>query len=339
MTRKRKLMLGSLGVMVLILGALGIFRGQFEAMRKSQPSFIHRPELNENQEEALMETEEVPKDLDEDYYDQDQDGNESIYRKVPIDEEVFNILFLGTDVRPDEKGNGRSDSMMLLSYHWEENTLKIISFLRDTWVSIPGKEWNRINAAYAFGGIGLAVNTVNENFELDIQNYAVVQFEGLMMMVDELGGIEVDLTLEEIKILNVAHPDRQIPLKEGTYGLHGPQALTHSRNRRTGDGDFGRTRRQRQVLLAMMDKMRTSLTPGKLSGLLSKTFQQVNTNMSKNQMFSLGLQVLKKGSFQVETARVPFDDTWRYSDKDGRSVVTIDLKENVDLLHQLLYDE
>ncbi len=339
MAKKRKVIIGGLVLIFLFMVALGIFYGQMIKLNKSKVDFVEPPDLTMGQGGELDKIQGVPDDLDEDYYYTDPQGNEAIYKKVPLDEDVFNVLFLGSDLRPDEKGNGRSDSMMLISYHWKENKLKIVSFLRDTWVAIPNKGWNRINAAYSFGGIGLAVNTVNENFELDIQNYAIVEFEGLKAIVDELGGIELLLTLKEIQMLNVAHPEKPIPLKEGRYVLNGAQSLTHSRNRKTGDGDFGRARRQRDVLMAMMTKMRTSMSPTKLPGFISKTMKYLDTNISSNQIFSLGLQSLKKGAIQVETARLPFDDTWSYADKDGRSVVTINLKRNVELLHDYLYDK
>ncbi len=339
MTRKRKVILGGLVLFLLFMIGMGFFYQQMSKLNKSQTDFVEHPNVTLEEEEDLDKISGTPDDLGEDYYYTDAQGKVAIYKKVPIDEDVFNVLFMGSDIRPDEKGNGRSDSMMLISYHWELNELKVISFLRDTWVAIPNHGWNRINAAYSFGGIGLAVNTVNENFDLDIQNYAIVEFDGLKEIVDQLGGIEVTLNLEEIKKLNSVYPNKAMPLKEGKYILNGDQTLTHSRNRSTGDGDFGRARRQRDVLMSMMVKMRSSLTPSKLPGFISKSLKYVDTNISTNQIFSLGLQLLKKGSYQVDTARVPFDDTWNYADKDGRSVVTIDLERNVELLHEYLYDE
>lgn len=338
MTRKKKILISGLSLGLLILMALGYFYLQFLKLDKSKVDFVERPDLNQSEQEKLDEIEGTPKDLDEDYYYIDDEGNEAIFKRVPIDEEVFNVLFLGSDVRPTEEGNGRSDSMMLISYNGKENSLKITSFLRDTWVSIPGREWNRINAAFAFGGIGLAVNTVNENFDLDIQNYAIVEFDGLKEIVDEMGGIELNLTLKEIKKLNSAHPENPFPLTEGRYLLNGEQTLTHARNRRTGDGDFGRARRQRDVLLSMLGKMKSSLTPTKLPGFVSKTLKHMDTNIAPNTVFSLGMQLIGSGGYTVETAKVLFDDTWSYANKDGRSVVTINLEENVELLHEFLYD-
>ncbi|NCC79030.1 MAG: LytR family transcriptional regulator [Clostridia bacterium] len=291
-------------------------------------------------EEELESIEGTPKDIDEDYiYEVKDPESEAIYRKIPIDENVFNVLLVGSDVRGDEEGNGRSDSMMLVSYNRETSDIRIVSFMRDTWIAIPNREWNRINAAYAFGGIGLAVNTVNENFELDIQNYAIVEFEGLKSIVDTLGGIEVKLTTAEIRKINSAGAGDRIPLEEGTYVLNGDQVLVHSRNRSTGDGDFGRTRRQRDVMTGILAKMKETLNPVKLTTFITESLKYVDTNMKADTLFTLGLEVLGSGSSDLSQARVPFDDTWRYADKGGRSVVTIDLEENRRLLYEYLYEE
>ena len=289
--------------------------------------------------EDLESIEGTPEDLDEDYiYEVKDPDSEAIYRKVPIDENVFNVLMVGSDVRGDEEGNGRSDSMMLVSYNRKTHDIRIVSFMRDTWIAIPNREWNRINAAYAFGGIGLAVNTVNENFELDIQNYAIVEFEGLKSIVDALDGIQVKLTTAEIRTINSAGGGEKLPLEDGTYTLNGAQVLTHSRNRSTGDGDFGRTRRQRDVMVGILAKMKQTLNPLKLTRFITESLKYVDTNIKADTLFTLGLEVLGSGSNDLSQARVPFDDTWHYADKSGRSVVIIDLEENRRLLHDYLYE-
>ena len=338
--RKKKIMYTVLGILsILLILFVGVYY-TLSTLNKSKTGIVDGDGVVLLEEEELDSIEGTPEDLDEDYiYEVKDPESEAIYRKIPIDENVFNVLMVGSDVRPDEGGNGRSDSMMLISYNRETNDIKIVSFMRDTWIAIPNREWNRINAAYAFGGIGLAINTVNENFDLDIQNYAVVEFDGLKSIVDTLEGIDVRLTTAEIRKINSTGDGERIPETEGTYTLNGDQVLTHSRNRSTGDGDFGRTRRQRDVMMGILSKMKRSLGPVKLTRFLTETLKYVDTNIKIDTMFTLGLEVLGSGNSGISEARVPFDDTWSYASKNGRSVVTIDLSKNTKLLHEYLYED
>lgn len=339
--RKKKIIYAVLGILsILLILFVGVYY-TLTTLNKSETDIVDAEEvILLEEEEELEPIEGIPEDIDEDYiYEVKDPESEAIYRKIPIDENVFNVLMVGSDVRPDEGGNGRSDSMMLVSYNRETNDIKIVSFMRDTWIAIPNREWNRINAAYAFGGIGLAINTVNENFDLDIQNYAIVEFDGLKSIVDTLEGIDVRLTTTEIRKINSAGGGERIPLVEGIYTLNGDQTLTHSRNRSTGDGDFGRTRRQRDVMMSILAKMKHSLGPVKLTRFITETLKYMDTNIKADTMFTLGLEVLGSGDSALSEARVPFDDTWRYARKSGRSVVTIDLEENRRLLHEYLYED
>jgi len=339
--RKKKIIYAVLGILSILLILFAGVYYTLSTLNKSETDIVDAEEIVLIEEEEELEIiEGTPEDIDEDYiYEVKDPESEAIYRKIPIDENVFNVLMVGSDVRPDEGGNGRSDSMMLVSYNRETNDIKIVSFMRDTWIAIPNREWNRINAAYAFGGIGLAINTVNENFDLDIQNYAIVEFDGLKSIVDTLEGIDVWLTTAEIRKINSAGGGERIPEVEGTYTLNGDQTLTHSRNRSTGDGDFGRTRRQRDVMMSILAKMKHSLGPVKLTRFITETLKYMDTNIKADTMFTLGLEVLGSGNSALSEARVPFDDTWSYARKSGRSVVTIDLEENRKLLHEYLYED
>lgn len=328
-----------MGVLAVVLVLFLAVYLKLTSLNKTFADIIERPEVLFMDPEDLDPIVGTPSDIGEDYYHEVEDPDaEGIYKQIPIDEDVFNILMIGSDIRPEE-GAGRSDSMMLVSYNRRNHDIKITSFMRDTWVAIPNRQWNRINAAYAFGGIGLAINTINENFDLDIQNYAIIEFEGLKNIVDSLDGVKLQLTLEEIKDINAAHREDLIPLKAGTYELTGAQALTHARNRKTGDGDFGRTRRQRDVMMSILSKMKTSLNPIKLTGFVTETLKFMDTNITPDTIFTLGLEILGAGSYKVTQARIPFDDTWQYASKNGRSVITIDLERNRELLHEFLYED
>ena len=133
----------------------------------------------------------------------DTTADESILNETNFQSEkgITNILLAGTDGRPGEK-NSRSDAMMILTVDSKNKSLKLTSLNRDTFVNIPGHGEEKLTHAYAYGGINLLVETIENNFEVDIQNYAVVDFYSFMDIVDALGGVEVDVHKNEINEIN-----------------------------------------------------------------------------------------------------------------------------------------
>ncbi len=288
--------------------------------------------------ETLPVIEGTPDDIDVDYdVDVKDPIRAPIYERMPVDKNVVNILVLSSDARPGET-TGRSDSMMLMSYNRKLGTLKLTSFMRDMWVRIEGRGWNRINAAYAFGGIGLAVNTVNDNFDLDIQYYVTVRFEQFIQIIDQIGGISLSLTRAEIDYINRANPENLLSTGAGVKQLTGAQALAHSRNRSVGNGDFDRTRRQRETMYAALQKLRQQRDPVKITRIVNDTLDHVTTNMKASTVIELAIEALGNDKLTFEDARVPFDKTWQYANEGGRSVIAIDLAKNRTLLHDFLYE-
>ena len=167
------------------------------------------------------------------------------------DDDVINVLLVGTDSRDPDSDMGRSDSMMLVSFNRTKQKATVISFLRDSLVEIDGHGKSRLGHTLAYGGVGLTINTLNKQFDLDIQNYITVSFDSLVHVIDELGGMEVNLTEEEAAYYREhGMPD----IQSGPVTLTGSQALAHARNRSL-DNDFGRTQRQRSVLYGIYNKL------------------------------------------------------------------------------------
>ena len=206
----------------------------------------------------LIPIEGEPDDLTQDYdtpLDPSDVFTDPIYQENQKDPDIINILLMGDDGR-DSYDSGRSDSMMILSYNTKTNSVKIVSLLRDMWIYIPGRDkWNRINTAYRFGGVGLAINTINVNFDMDIQYYMLVHFTDLVAITDKLGGIDVYLSEREAQYLNnYSTSPTRLEEKDGVQHLDGVQVFCHSRNRRLGNGDWSRTERQRAVMTAFFDR-------------------------------------------------------------------------------------
>lgn len=277
----------------------------------------------------------VPADITEDYYPPVLESAEQqhIYYQEPLNEEVINILIIGSDSRPYETNWGRSDTMMLLSYNVVHDEACLVSFLRDIWVPIEGHGYNRLNATYTFGGVGLAMNTINMFFDLDIQDYVIVDFEGMIKLVNKLGGIEVEITEVEANYYNNKFG---WDIEEGLNYLNGEMTLIHARNRKSNGGDFERTRRQRDIMLAIYQKIKCNQNIEMVSDLLSFFLKHAKTNIKPQKLFSMAISSFG-GNLKISQARIPADNMWSYGDKDGRSVILIDKDSNKEMLLEMLY--
>lgn len=158
----------------------------------------------------------------------------------------INVLLLGTDSRGEDQG--RSDSIMVAHYNKKNKTPKLVSIMRDTYANIPGYGYNKINAAYAYGGPELVRQTLKETFDLDVEYYAIVNFATFSKIVDTL--LPKGLELDAEKDLEVEGDD----IQKGLQKLTGHQALQYARFRKDEEGDFGRVRRQQQVMNAIFDQ-------------------------------------------------------------------------------------
>jgi LCP family protein required for cell wall assembly len=283
-----------------------------------------------------------PDDLTQDIDDPIDPGliaKDPIYVENAIDPDVVNILVMGEDKSAD-KSTGRSDVMILVSYNQRTNNVKAVSILRDTWIYIPGRDtWNRVNAAYRFGGIGLAINTINANFELDIQYYMLTDFEKLIGIVDELGGLDMTLNASEIEYYNSSpdNPSTIRPDENGRCHLNGAQVLMHCRNRTIGNGDWSRTERQRQVLTAFYERALREQDAAALTSLIYRLMDYVETNMSPWQMISIATSVVFNARGGMERASIPCSGSWSYAYERGMAVIHIDIEQNKQWLHNFIY--
>lgn len=256
-----------------------------------------------------------------------------IAKEDQIDNDVYNVLLVGTDSRDPNSDMGRSDSMMLVSFNKNEGKSTIISFLRDTLIDIDGYGKSRLGHTYAYGGVGLTINTLNKQFGLDIQDYVTINFDNLVNIIDELGGIEVTLTEEEAEYYRQnGMPD----IQAGAVTLTGSQALAHARNRSL-DSDFGRTRRQRSVMYGIYRKVLEQRDPSTLMPLITYCLTQVKTNMSVTEIYEMSTEVLAVDNLKTQQAAVPQEGTYNSIDYEGMAVLEIDLEANKQYINELLY--
>lgn len=264
------------------------------------------------------------------------------------EEGVTNILLIGNDSRENGE-DGRSDAMILLSISNKTKTIQMTSLLRDMYVEIPGHDGNRLNAAYAYGGPELLMETVEQNFGIRVNRYVLVNFEAFANLVDAVGGVDLELTNDEVQYVNgylveynmlTGRPEGTDYLDASLSGmihLNGPQALAYTRNRYIGT-DFGRTERQRKVLSAVIKNLpRAVLTkPGQLlNGLLPN----LTTNLTKGECYLLSLQAWKLLGYEVEQGSVPVQGSYQDATIRGMAVLQVDFEKNIEYLRSSIYGE
>lgn len=251
--------------------------------------------------------------------------------------DVKNILLLGVDARATEKSSAsRSDTMMLVSIDGKNKCIKMVSFLRDSWVYIPCKDtYQRLNAACSYGGYSAVADTIEYNFGVKIDGYVVADFEMFKVMIDRLGGVKIDVTEEEAKEVT-GHPKRygNVKLEAGKHKLTGEQALAYCRIRKI-DTDWVRTERQRTVMEAVLKKAATS--PVSDLRMLSKIAPFIDTNLTKSEIMSLAFKVIGSVSGGFQQQACPFDGTWEYATRGGASVIALNTEKNKNKIAEFIY--
>lgn len=245
--------------------------------------------------------------------------------------DVVNVLLVGTD-HPDEgESFSRSDAIMIASLNPFDQTVQLISILRDTYVDVPGHGGSRLNEAHSAGGTELLLETINHNFALDLQYYVEVDFGGFTEVVDLLGGVEIPVTdAESFHVFGETKP-------AGTYQLNGEQTLDYCRIRKI-DSDFNRTARQRNVLYAMYEKFQ-SQEDKLLFQLLRKVYPMIETNMDISGMMTLYRQYRMLEDVSLAQMHLPVDGGFEEKSVYGQDVLLIDLPKNIAALHRTLYGE
>ncbi len=249
-------------------------------------------------------------------------------------EHIINIMLIGQDRRPGE-GRTRSDSMILCTINKKTKELTMTSFMRDMYVQIPGYQDNRMNATYAFGGMKLLNACLKENFGVYVDGNIEVDFDGFTDVIDLVGGVDIRLSNSEANHLIA----KGYNVVAGMNHMDGATALEHARNRSVGSGDFSRTKRQRDVLSAVLEKCK-SLGLTQLNSLLESILPLITTDMSNREIMDCFVDVAPMlGSMKLTTQRIPLDDTYKYASIRGMSVLMPDLEANRQFLKELMTKE
>lgn len=261
-----------------------------------------------------------------------------------------NIALFGLDAREGEsiESGVRSDSMMIASINNETNEVKVVSIFRDTLLKQQDGTFDKANAAYSYGGPQEAIALLNRNLDLDIKNYMSVDFKALSDVIDALGGMELELTAEEVVHMNnycvetseVTGKDyeRIEPEVAGSYHLNGVQATSYARIRATAGGDYKRAERQRLVIEKIVEKAQKANLKT-LDKIIDVVFPQVSTSFSSKDLIGIAANAL---SYQLgETQGFPYSiaDTDVVDGYEGSYVVPSDFDGDVKKLHEFLFNE
>jgi LCP family protein required for cell wall assembly len=264
------------------------------------------------------------------------------------DEDVITIALFGTDFTQNEKyGNlyGASDATMILGIDTKNNRLKLFSLMRDLYLDLPdgsGKKQN-LNYTMAYGGPELILKTINSNFNLTVDKFIYVSLHTLPTIIDKLGGVELNITSEELNYINnyITSIDKEngtITKKltnTGLQTLNGTQASAYCRIRYTEGRDFKRTERQRDVLSALFQKFKTA-SISDLTIMMNEILPLVSTNLTNTEIISIVSKVLGMGVPQIEQSRFPLDGKSEMIATDMLHL-TIDIDETTSDIHKFLY--
>ena len=241
---------------------------------------------------------------------------------------------MGTDSRDVTLDRGRSDTMIVVSYNSKTGSVKLTSLLRDSLVPIEGVGWNRINTAYFFGGVGLAINTVNQLYNLDIQQFMVIDLNGVVDFIDYIGGVELTFTQEEAEYYTEVYGR---PIEAGTQQCSSNMALRHMRNRTIGS-DFERTRRQRDVVIAVVNKILNEKSTTEIYDIVDYMFSLIKTNISAKDLLSYATSVLGNASkLSIDNQNVPYSDAYQYARYNGMSIISYDIAKAASRIQKFIY--
>lgn len=234
------------------------------------------------------------------------------------DDDVYNLLLVGVD-RRDKTWNGNSDSMMLVSINFAKKRVSVVSLMRDTCVDIPGHGYEKMNAAYAYGGGPLLTQVISDTYKVDLSRYAAVDFEDMIDIVDILGGVDLEMTDAEVNVANgymldmcdtlgLNGYDYTLP-GGGVYHCNGVQAVAYARNRFVGNSDYARTERQRYVISQIIAEVKR-MDALQLAQFVTNVLPLVTHNVEESEIWDLVTKAPEILQYTFVQDRIPYDNMY-----------------------------
>lgn len=304
--------------------------------------------------------EQPKKELEDESKEQKKDDNEeqeSITNNIDIgdigsgeysvrDEDyITNFLIMGIE---DIDGASNTDTMIIASIDTRDDTIKLTSLMRDSYVEIPGYYGNKLNWVYSHGGIDLFIETIELNYKIAIDGYASVNLEDFESVIDVLGGVDIELSEEEAKYLNTENYVSDYSnhnLKPGMNHMNGNQVVGYCRVRKVKtiegeDSDYGRIARQKRVLTALFEQyMSTNILD--LYDMTGKCLSFVTTDLSESMIENVIQKVVDNKIMTLDNFRLPVDGAYYDTKEEGPLTYSLvyDWDENIVQLYQFIYGD
>ena len=357
------LLCGTVGALAeddVVLDLLNYFLGDKTQQAQDAPQGEEAPAEEAPAEEVFAEDDDDDGEYAEDgeVYVFDEEEEEIVVDElVQVDDYAVNedlpdnwtnILLLGTDSRGTNKYL-RTDTMIMLSINRQTNEAKLTSFLRDTWVEIPGYEWQKLNAACVYGGPELTMRIINQYYGLNLEYYALVNMQCLVEIVESLGGVRLDVSRAEAGAMNrliesdaeAKDGNRRFATEKVHSGeqvlLNGKQTLCYMRIRKL-DTDYARTGRQRKVLTTIARELQKENIFA-LTSLVTSMLQYVETNLTFDEIMNIVAVCLKTDLNNLADMQVPAEGTFEAGMFGTTWCIKPDFEANAVLLRQFIYGE
>lgn len=304
---------------ILLLGACGYGFLQWE---------LNRIGRHENDD---VTTEEVHDTLDT----QDKYGVGKADAELMYDPNITNILLVGQDREKDQKAEMRSDAMIICSVNSKTKEITLCSLMRDMYVPVPGYGYGMLNHTYMIGGFDLLSKTIEKNFGIPIDGYIEVDFDRFMNLIDIMEGVSVSVTKEEAQYINKRY--RGWNLVEGNNKLTSEQALYYCRIRENIGGDWGRTDRQRKVIMSAFNQLKSS--GGKtMVSFAHEAMPSLTTNLTNTKLIKYAYAIVSYSMDTNHSYRIPKEGTYTQEIREETLHVLVpDIKENAKEIQSYLY--
>jgi LCP family protein required for cell wall assembly len=260
------------------------------------------------------------------------------------DKEVLNILLIGSNTKSVTE-SGKSDSIVLLTLNKKKQKIITTSFLRDSYLTVPGNGNKRLKEVFTIGGADLLLDTLEQNYRIKIDKYIMADFYTFIDIVDSIGGITVDISDEELDKLNknikeineILEVDSDLDLLQegGTVLLNGKQALGYSRNRYSENNDADR---QKEVILTIYERIK-QLNFIQMNGFLNTILPQITTNFKENEIFAQLFIISGYFDYGLEQWSVPMKGTYTNKRVSGKQVLQVDFDKNITEIYKRLYNK
>ncbi|MCD7714881.1 MAG: LCP family protein [Lachnospiraceae bacterium] len=255
---------------------------------------------------------------------------------LPGGEDIYSILLIGSDRREDN-WNGNSDVMIVMTVNTNTQKIILTSYMRDLYADIPGYGVHKLNYAYAAAGADKLIETLEESYDIEIDNYAAVDFDGMADIVDLLGGVDVALNEDEVEYLNqeleVAEEQSDEEDADTIYHLTGAQAVSYMRIRYVGNADYERTQRQRNVLSEIFENAK-EMSAAELTELAQEILEMTDHDISALDMISLLGSLSGLTEYELVENRIPYDGLYTTQDE----MLVPDFEATIEKLHEVLYE-